>query len=353
MAYFNQYALRILFGLLNIVADILVVAVAIQNAARPGSPTNTVIYNVYIAVVALLLIIAEFRPPKFVYKHLAFVVTYRGRGLLFAFLACLVYKSTGFNIGACVFVAALGLTYFVVSFASRLTPPAGLVNDWRSWASEGTRDLTGNAATGNDDDGAYEDAGKTERIGGGNGGNGGSTYVAVDIEATESEESNRTAHTTAQDASSPQSPTNTQTATVQPSVTFGPSFTQFKSFVQHISLEDTIDKRMQKKAKKQSHLSRNHYRHNQQQQQQQQSQQQYQHHHQSRPTMNTTRRDQMLSPPPTSSLAAAALSTSTISISSAIGSNSANALNSLNNVPIPIDDLLAPSTPSSRSPPMN
>ncbi|RKP36508.1 COPI associated protein-domain-containing protein [Dimargaris cristalligena] len=144
-AYFNIYALFLFFNFLNLAVLGLVIAVSCQNVIR--SPTNVIIYNAYTGFLCLLLFFAEFRLPGFVHEYLRFLCTYRGRGLLYTFFGCLVYANTVFNIVACVLVVTVGVAYFIISWVPMASPSFGLLENWRAWTHQGTRNLYRNTTS--------------------------------------------------------------------------------------------------------------------------------------------------------------------------------------------------------------
>ncbi|KAJ1978144.1 hypothetical protein H4R34_003310, partial [Dimargaris verticillata] len=138
-AYWNIYGLFLLLNLLNLIVCGLVIAVASINIT--DSPTNVIIYNAYTGCLCLLLAVAEIRIPAFIETNLRFLCTYRGRGLLYTFFGCLVYSSNLFNIAACVFIVTIGIAYFIISWVPLAPPRFGIVDNWRAWTMQGTRNL--------------------------------------------------------------------------------------------------------------------------------------------------------------------------------------------------------------------
>ncbi|KAJ1674752.1 hypothetical protein EV182_002635 [Spiromyces aspiralis] len=131
--YLNSYLLLLVVNALNLVASGLIIAICIVNIVDGAPPTNVVIYNAYSACLFLALLAAEFRPPAFVADSTKFLLTYRGRGLLYTFFGCLVYTNTIFNIAACIFIETLGVTLFVLSWVNLVPPRYGLLYNWGQW----------------------------------------------------------------------------------------------------------------------------------------------------------------------------------------------------------------------------
>ncbi|KAJ1655394.1 hypothetical protein IWQ61_004856 [Dispira simplex] len=145
-AYLNIYGLFLCFNLLSLGVLGLVIATACQNIT--SSPTNVIIYNAYTGCLCLLLFVAEFHLPRFVHKYLLFLCTYRGRGLLYTFLGCLVYAAHPFNIAACIVVVTVGVFFFIISWVRFPSPSFGIIANWRAWSHQGIRDLYCRTTTG-------------------------------------------------------------------------------------------------------------------------------------------------------------------------------------------------------------
>ncbi|KAJ1912097.1 hypothetical protein IWQ60_009823 [Tieghemiomyces parasiticus] len=154
-AYFNIYGLFLFFNLLNLAVYGLVIAVACKNVIH--SATNVIIYNSYTGSLCLLLLFAEFRLPSFVHEYLKFLCTYRGRGLLYTFFGCLVYAPSTFNIVACILVVSVGVAFFLLSWVPMAPPSFGLLDNWRAWTYQGTRNLYRNTTKADPHNSKYVD----------------------------------------------------------------------------------------------------------------------------------------------------------------------------------------------------
>ncbi|KAJ1920075.1 hypothetical protein H4219_001604 [Mycoemilia scoparia] len=137
-AFFGSYLLQLAVNVLNIIACCLLVGVSVINIVKHESPTNVIIYNVYTACLFLALVVAEFKPPVFVAEQMRFLLTYRGRGLLYTFFGCLVYTSVTFNIVACIFISTLGVALFVLSWVSLASPRHDIRYNWNQFVQHRT-----------------------------------------------------------------------------------------------------------------------------------------------------------------------------------------------------------------------
>ncbi|RUS23939.1 COPI associated protein-domain-containing protein [Jimgerdemannia flammicorona] len=112
---------------LNIVCYLLVIVACLVSMATSGKVMEMPM-QAYATLVCIALVANEIRTPQFTKDYLRFICVYRGRGLLFVFLACLILQDSPFNIVVAIFNLAVGLAYLILSYTGMDPLPSLLAN---------------------------------------------------------------------------------------------------------------------------------------------------------------------------------------------------------------------------------
>ncbi|PWA03722.1 hypothetical protein BB558_000103 [Smittium angustum] len=134
MAKYLDYNLLLFFmNILNILVCMMLGSVGLSNLISRELPTSTLVYNFYIIMISLALIVCEFKPPLFLAVNMKFLLTYRGRGLFYIFFGCLVYTRKTYNIVVCFFVEIMGVLFFVLSWVDLASPQYGIMYNYNAY----------------------------------------------------------------------------------------------------------------------------------------------------------------------------------------------------------------------------
>ncbi|KAI9298189.1 hypothetical protein K502DRAFT_362621 [Neoconidiobolus thromboides FSU 785] len=131
-SYINLYTIAIIFNILNIGFYCLILAASVLCILN--EVVNVVVINSFSGVSCLLLVVNEIHTSKLTYNYFKFLVTFRGRGLLYLLLSFIVYqKGIDFNLVVTYFGVSLGLFFFIISFVPHILPLNDLRNNWRNY----------------------------------------------------------------------------------------------------------------------------------------------------------------------------------------------------------------------------